>query len=73
MVGTFCSAAHAIDLGQQRRVLVEIGHRVDLRAVLAPAGERSARRLRQAGGVALRIDEIELVFDRDDGRESERA
>ena len=51
--GHVLQPADAIDLREQRRVLVEVGHRVDLRAVFAPAGERALRRLRLALRVAL--------------------
>ena len=64
--------ARAVDLGQQRRILVEVGHRVDLRAELAAARERALRRLRQSVGSALRVDQVELVLDRDHRRQSER-
>ena len=63
--------ARAVDVGQQRRILVEVGHRVDLRAELAPSRERAFRRLRQPVGSALRVHQIELVLDRDHRRQSE--
>ena len=48
-------------------------HRVDLRAELAPAGQRLARRLRVAFRRALAIDEVELELDRHDRRQAEIA
>ena len=47
----------------------EVRHRVDLRAVLAAARQRLARRLRKAFDRALAVDEIELELDGDDGRQ----
>jgi hypothetical protein len=55
--------AHAVDLGQQARVLVQVRHRIDLCAKFPPACQRSARRLRQAVRAEFAVDEIELVFD----------
>ena len=62
-----------IDAGEQCRVLVQVRHRVDLRAELAPAGQRLARRLRAALRRALAVDQVELELDRHDRREAEIA
>jgi hypothetical protein len=53
----------AIDLGEQRGVLVEIRHRVDLGAEFTAARQWAFRRLRLALRIALDIHEVELVFD----------
>ncbi len=44
----------------------EVGHRIDLRPVLAPPGQPRPWRLGVAVGRPLRIDEIELEFERND-------
>lgn len=49
--------------------LVEVSHRVDLRAELATTGDRQRRRLRHAALEPFAIDEVELVLQRDDRRE----
>ena len=71
--GQLLRACGRIDRREHRRVLVEIGHRVDLRLVLAPAGERLAGRLRAALGRARAVDEVELEFDRHDRGQAARG
>jgi hypothetical protein len=63
-----CCAAGAYS-GEYGGVLVEVGHRIDLRAELAPPCQRQAWRLNAPLGGALDIDEIELEFDCDYRRE----
>jgi hypothetical protein len=69
----FLRARGIVDGHEQGGVLVELGHRVDLGLVLAPAGQRLARRLRIALGCAFAIDEVELEFHRHHRREAERG
>jgi hypothetical protein len=66
-------ARRRVDVREQRRVLVQIRHRVDLCPELAPPGERLARRLREALRRALAVDQIELELDGHHRREAEIA
>src|SRR5690606_8835212 len=61
------------DVREQRRVFVEVGHGVDLRARLATAQLRRSRRLYAALCGALWIEQVELQLDCDHRRQTQRA
>ena len=67
----FLRACCRVDRGEHLRILIHLLHGVDLGLVLAPPGERLARRLRTAFGRALAVDEVELQLDRHHGRQAE--
>jgi hypothetical protein len=56
---------------QHHRVLVQVGHRIDLRLLFPAAGQRLARRLRAPVGRTLAIDQVELELDRHHGGDAE--
>ena len=69
--GDALRAADRVDAREHGRILVEVGHRVDLGAELATTRARQRRWLRLSGGGALSVHEVELVLDRDHRREVE--